>query len=272
MPDNDIGWGQGAVNNDIGWGKGASNNSINWGAIHADSPSGDTNLVGGSSFTNTKSLITDGINDYAQVGSSNSLGTGDFSFSCWWKKNSNYGGLVPVAAIWFNTGGSGVNDRYHHLVRFNNNTIQFYQRSSSNTTQVVFYNNTGGWSANQWYHIACVKEGTNGKIYINGSQVVSSNAFSTNTATSSLAPTLNRYSTAYSDANQDESAYWTRALSATEVTSIYNSGVPNDISSLSPLHWFRMEQEMFSQVGNSGSSNIILSLYNGAVTEADVPS
>lgn len=48
MPDNDIGWGQGAVNNDIGWGKGASNNDINWGAIHADSPSGDTNLVGGS--------------------------------------------------------------------------------------------------------------------------------------------------------------------------------------------------------------------------------
>ena len=59
MPDNDIGWGQGAVNNDIGWGKGATNNDIDWGAIHADSPSNDTNLTGAGdtpSFTNTKSL------------------------------------------------------------------------------------------------------------------------------------------------------------------------------------------------------------------------
>lgn len=270
MPDNDIGWGQAAVNNDIGFGKGATNNDINWGAIHADSPSGDTNLVGGSSFTNTKSLVTDGINDYATVGSSNTLGTGDFSFSCWWKKNSNYGGLAPVAALWFNSGGMGVNDRYHHLIRFNGNIIQFYQRSSSNTTQLVSY--TGSWSANVWYHIACVKEGTNGKIYINGSQVVSANNFSTNTATASLAPTLNRYSSVYSDANQDESAYWLRALSATEVSNIYNNGVPNDISSTSPLHWFRMEQEIYSMVGNSGSSNHILTLSNGASTEADVPS
>ena len=44
MPENDINWGQGAVNNDIGWGKGASNNDIGWGVIHADSPSGDTDL------------------------------------------------------------------------------------------------------------------------------------------------------------------------------------------------------------------------------------
>ena len=70
MPDNDIGWGQGAVNNDIGWGKGATNNDIDWGAIHADSPSNDTNLTGAGdtpSFTNTKSLIFDGVNDNLKI-------------------------------------------------------------------------------------------------------------------------------------------------------------------------------------------------------------
>jgi hypothetical protein len=39
-------WGQGAKNNDIGWGQGAVNNDISWGAVHEDSWSGDTDIVG----------------------------------------------------------------------------------------------------------------------------------------------------------------------------------------------------------------------------------
>jgi hypothetical protein len=39
-------WGQGAKNNNIGWGQGAVNNDIGWGAVHADSWSGDTDIVG----------------------------------------------------------------------------------------------------------------------------------------------------------------------------------------------------------------------------------
>lgn len=47
MPDNEIGWGQGATNNDIGWGKAKSNNTIGFGAVYDNSPSGDTDLTGG---------------------------------------------------------------------------------------------------------------------------------------------------------------------------------------------------------------------------------
>jgi hypothetical protein len=43
-------WGQGAKNNNIGWGKGAVNNTISWGSIYADSYSGDTDIVGGTSY------------------------------------------------------------------------------------------------------------------------------------------------------------------------------------------------------------------------------
>jgi hypothetical protein len=39
-------WGQGAKNNNIGWGQGAVNNDISWGSVHANSWSGDTNIVG----------------------------------------------------------------------------------------------------------------------------------------------------------------------------------------------------------------------------------
>ena len=39
-------WGQGSKNNNIGWGQGASNNSISWGAVHSESWSGDTDILG----------------------------------------------------------------------------------------------------------------------------------------------------------------------------------------------------------------------------------
>jgi hypothetical protein len=43
---NNIDWGQGAINNSIGWGQGALNNDISWGSVHANSWSGETDIVG----------------------------------------------------------------------------------------------------------------------------------------------------------------------------------------------------------------------------------
>ena len=57
MPDNEIGWGQGAVNNDTGWGKAYSNNEIGFGAVYPNSPSGDTNLTGSSGVSRTGEFI-----------------------------------------------------------------------------------------------------------------------------------------------------------------------------------------------------------------------
>jgi len=48
MPDNNIEWGQGAVNNNNDWGKAKANSTNNFGAVYDDSPSGDTNIVGGA--------------------------------------------------------------------------------------------------------------------------------------------------------------------------------------------------------------------------------
>ena len=42
---NNINWGKSA-NNQIGWGQGAVNNSIYWGSIYDDSYSGETELLG----------------------------------------------------------------------------------------------------------------------------------------------------------------------------------------------------------------------------------
>lgn len=61
MPDNNIQWGQGAVNNRVGWGAGATNNTIGWGAIHIDSYAHDeTNLVGGLGSLYSSDAIAEG--------------------------------------------------------------------------------------------------------------------------------------------------------------------------------------------------------------------
>ena len=44
MPDNNIEWGQGAVNNSNDWGKAKANSTNNFGAVYDSSPSGDTNI------------------------------------------------------------------------------------------------------------------------------------------------------------------------------------------------------------------------------------
>ena len=47
MPDNNIEWGQAAVNNSNDFGKAKANSTNNFGAVYDDSPSGDTNIAGG---------------------------------------------------------------------------------------------------------------------------------------------------------------------------------------------------------------------------------
>ena len=94
---NTIGYGQGAVNNTIDWGKAPTNNTIDFGEVCADSWSPETNLVGGTSFSNTQSINLDGIDDYVNVGTS-SLGiTSAITVSAWVK--------IPTT----NTGGGGTN-------------------------------------------------------------------------------------------------------------------------------------------------------------------
>ena len=50
----------------------------------------------------------------------------------------------------------------------------------------------------------------------------------------------------YFNGNIDDIAVFDSALSSGDVTTIYNSGVPNDLSSLSPVGYWRSENSTFS--------------------------
>lgn len=74
------------------------------------------------------------------------------------------------------------------------------------------------------------------------------------------------------DALFDEVAVYSTDLSASEISAIYNSGAPNDLSSLSTstnlVGWWRFEDNTDDSSSNSNSGT----LTNGATYNSSVPS
>ncbi len=82
-------------------------------------------------------------------------------------------------------------------------------------------------------------------LYFNGTKVVEgyyphSANFGTDSRDTTLGDTGISGSSYPFQGQIDEFAFWSSALTASDVTAIYNSGVPADLSSLSPVGWWRM--------------------------------
>lgn len=99
MPDNTINWGQGTVNNTNDWGGAKANSANSFGAVYDDSPSGDTNIVGGTalSITYSASAYCDGIGDTPQPTVAGNTGAGTFSSTAGLTINSTTG-VIDVDA------------------------------------------------------------------------------------------------------------------------------------------------------------------------------
>jgi hypothetical protein len=91
--------------------------------------------------------------------------------------------------------------------------------------------------------------------------------------------TSSAYGLAFSG-NIDEVSYFNSELSSTDITNIYNSGIPNDISILSPVGWWRLGEDSlynsgpglwsFPDNGSGGNNGSSLTLPESARV-SDVP-
>ena len=209
--------------------------------------------VQGSSLFSTNSFTFDGQSDRVICGDSDDYSFGDgvndspFSISAWIKPNST-GVTFPIINKVYNNGSQ---DEWElrtlgtdkiRFVLYKNDVLN--RRGRDTTIQTT--------ALQDWCHIVGTYDGRGGstaydgiKIYVNS---IRSDA--TNTSKNTYTAMSNKWSTVkighHDDFNFwangliDEVAIFNTELSQLQVDSIYNGGIPNDLSSLNPISWWRM--------------------------------
>ena len=223
-------------------------------------------------FTNTKSIALDGVDDYVSCGNPTSLQiTGSLTLSAWIKRgaSANSGNYVIV-------GKDGVaSGTRSFLFSLNNSSfkarIGIFKSGSFSVVESTTVISTG-----VWYHILGVNTGSDLKIYVNG-VLEATNSGGGGTIDNGVTDfEIGRRATSgvnrgFWEGNIDEVAVWNSDQSA-NVSAIYNSGVPNDISSLSPLSWWRCgDGDTAPTLTDNGSASNNGTMTNFTTFSTDVP-
>ena len=191
-------------------------------------------------FTNTYSLAFDGVDDYV-IAPLDGTSTGgilaasdsdvELTISFWFKLNA---GANPAGVFqWANSLSDGT-----PFLLLQQNLIP---------TNVKFVIDGGfrtpiNVNLSQWYNMTLTRTASDNtwRAYLDGVEVISydDGGTITNRASATDIYLGNGYG-GYSPCNIDEVAVFNKVLTPTEISEIYNSGVPNDLTSLNPVAWYR---------------------------------
>ena len=235
------------------------------------------------SFTNTKSILLDGVDDYVDCGDNDNLSFGDsvtdspFSISAWVKMTDATKFRIVTKA------GAGSNDNEYVLITSASDQLflQLYDSSTSNKKNRYYTTPLTSFEG-QWIHIVGTYDGRGGstayngiKLYLNGNRVDdASGGGGTYVAMHNTTALLEigKLSTSTANGLIDEVAVFNSELSASDVTNIYDNGVPNDISSLSPLSWWRCgDGDTSPTLTDNGSGGNNGTMTNFSTFSIDVP-
>ena len=124
-----------------------------------------------------------------------------------------------------------------------------------------------------WYHVLGVADGTNATLYINGVQDGTPIAYDGTLLAPNAPLFIGAQGTSGSlqpfdfNGHISNCALWDTNLSPTQVETIYNNGAPNDISSLSPTAWYKLNaSEIFKSLAQwSVDNNAYPSVYQSSL-------
>ena len=243
--------------------------------------------AGGGAFANEYSVDFDGTNDYCEIGSV--TGFTLYGASLWFK---------PDATV-----SSSGDPRYLiALGDYDEGICMGGDISSKLTNEIIAVLGAGGnylWGyesdsatiSTAWHHLAITwnsgssstSSGNPGyDIYLDGVNVgngygqwgSSPSAFTCDfirIGAKNRSSALSRYFTGLID----EVAVFSSALSSSDITAIYNSGTPADLTDYSPVGWYRMGDNdggTGTTITDQGSAGDDGTLINGPAFSSDVPS
>jgi len=235
---------------------------------------GNLGSGGGSSFTNTKSILLDGVDDFVDYGNPASLQiTDELSISAWFK--TTYTGATSV--IVGKDAAAGTNKRAYMLFWSGaTNTMRFFVWKSGNLGKSVA--STSTVTDGNWHHVLAVNDGTDLKIYVDGT-LEGTNLGGGGTIQNATTDFYigrrqglsNGLYKSFWNGSIDEVAIWNSDQSS-NVSTIYNSGLPNDISSLSPVSWWRCgDGDTAPTLTDNGSGGNNGTMTNFSTFSTDVP-
>jgi hypothetical protein len=219
------------------------------------------------SFQNQHSVEFDGTDDVLQTGVAYAT---TWSVSTWIKPNFTSG--TSQACI-FADGGAR-----RAYMSYNGTTYTAYLRQSGGA--FIILTSSGHAIHDTWTHIAYTRDSSTSTatMYINGSQVatVTDGGDVANKQQPSYIGCRNTSGSLPFKGKIDEFGWWDgTALSSSDVTAIYNSGVPDDLTSYSPTNWWRMgdnDSGAGTTITDQGSGSNDGTLTNGPTFSTDVPS
>lgn len=173
----------------------------------------------------------DGTDDYIDCGNITALNSQSaFSTSSWFKCTTP----LSSSPVILNGGSSGTNLFYIQIV--NSTSIRY---NSAGTNKDTTVSNIADGS---WHHFATVHDGTLLHIYLDG---VKQNSYTITAPTSEIGNNfiIGRYtlsSLSFFNGELSNISVFNTSLSTANIETIYNNGSPNDISSLSPIAWYKL--------------------------------
>ena len=224
---------------------------------------------------NIFSTTFDGIDDYVDCGDNDNLSFGDgttdspFSISIWLNiGNTSTRGVVSKY------GSIGLEWLFYMVA----GKVRFLLNDTINSSN-IFATGSTALTLNTWYHVAITYDGSGLSginIYVNGVLETLTTGGSGYVAMSNTNQPLEigKYSTLEFLGKADEVAIFNSELSASDITTIYNGGVPNDITSLSPLSWWRMgDCSIYPTINDlgSGGNDGTMTFMSSANFVTDVP-
>ena len=158
---------------------------------------------------------------------------GDYSISMWINADTLPTTTVPLTSLFCNYDvPSSAQDRGIDVILLNDGGTQKIQFFHGPYGGQVTASYTKTLTTGNWYHLVAVYNGSTVKLYLDGSEVASENASVDQPSLTKLINIGNfGYYTPLSsdlgrwfDGKIDEIAIWSKALSSTEVSTLYNSG------------------------------------------------